>query len=186
MPTLYLDIETRSAANLRDCGAYIYAIDASTQVLCLFYAIDDAEPQLWLPSDPVPAAFLDIARRPTEWQLVAHNYDFERAILDNILVPRHGFRPIPLEAQHCTQRLALANAYPAELDLLAQALGLPYRKDPAAREAMLAVVTAEGATQAQGNHDPNLGRGSGQARVGARALQARCDHHPCGVAIAQA
>jgi hypothetical protein len=35
--------------------------------------------------------------------------------------------------------LALANAYPAELDLLAQALGLPYRKDPAARKAMLAV-----------------------------------------------
>jgi hypothetical protein len=41
--------------------------------------------------------------------------------------------------QHCTQRLALANAYPAELDLLAQALGLPYRKDPVARKAMLAV-----------------------------------------------
>ena len=33
----------------------------------------------------------------------------------------------------------MANAYPAELDLLAQALGLPYRKDPAARKAMLAV-----------------------------------------------
>ena len=40
---------------------------------------------------------------------------------------------------HCSQRLALARAYPAELDLLAQALGLPYRKDPAARKAMLAV-----------------------------------------------
>ena len=40
---------------------------------------------------------------------------------------------------HCTQRLALANGYPPELDLLAQALGLPYRKDPAARKAMLAV-----------------------------------------------
>ena len=42
--------------------------------------------------------------------------------------------------QHCTQRLALANGYPAELDLLAQALGLPYRKDPAARKAMLVVT----------------------------------------------
>ena len=48
--------------------------------------------------------------------------------------PLHSAR-----VQHCTQRLALANAYPAELDLLAQALGLPYRKDPAARKAMLAV-----------------------------------------------
>jgi DNA polymerase len=33
----------------------------------------------------------------------------------------------------------LANAYPPELDLLAHALGLPYRKDPKARAAMLAV-----------------------------------------------
>jgi DNA polymerase len=139
MRTLFWDIETRSAANLRDCGAYIYAIDPSTQPLCLVFAIDDGEPQLWLPADPTPAVFLEIAASPTEWQLIAHNYEFDRTILDNILIPRHGFRPIPLEAQHCTQRLALANAYPAELDLLAQALGLPYRKDPAARRAMLAV-----------------------------------------------
>jgi DNA polymerase len=139
MRTLFWDIETRSAANLRDCGAYVYAIDSSTQPLCLVFAIDDGEPQLWLPSDSAPAVFLEIAASPTEWQLIAHNYEFERTILDNILVPKHGFRPIPLEVQHCTQRLALANAYPAELDLLAQALGLPYRKDPAARRAMLAV-----------------------------------------------
>ena len=70
--------------------------------------------------------------------MIAHNYDFERAIYDNVLIPRYGFPPSP-RVQHCTQRLALADAYPAELDLLAQALGLPYRKDPAARKAMLAV-----------------------------------------------
>jgi DNA polymerase len=139
MQTIFWDVETRSAISLRDCGAYIYAIDPSTQVLWLVYAIDDEEPQPWLPADPVTAVFLEIAANPKEWQLVAHNYEFERTILDNILIPRHGFQPIPLETQHCTQRLALANAYPAELDLLAQALGLPYRKDPAARKAMLAV-----------------------------------------------
>jgi hypothetical protein len=139
MRTITWDIETRSAANLRECGAYIYAIDASTQILCLVFAIDDAEPELWLPTEPTPAVFHEIASSPTEWQLVAHNYEFERAVLDNILIPRHGFQPIPLASHYCTQRLALANAYPAELDLLAQALGLPYRKDPAARRAMLAV-----------------------------------------------
>ena len=35
------DIETRSAVNLRECGAYIYAIDPTTQPLCLAFAIDD-------------------------------------------------------------------------------------------------------------------------------------------------
>jgi DNA polymerase len=139
MRTVVWDAETRSAANLRECGAYIYAIDPTTQILCLVVAIDDEEPQLWLPSDPVPAVFLEIAATPTDWQLVAHNYDFERNILDNVLVPRHGFPPLPLHVHHCSQRLALANAFPAELDLLAQALGLPYRKDSAARRAMLAV-----------------------------------------------
>ena len=139
MRTLYWDIETRSAVSLRECGANVYAIDPTTQVLCLVYATNDEDPLLWLPADPVPPVFLEIAADPNNWQLVAHNYDFERAILEHILIPRHDFRPIPLEAQHCSQRLALANAYPAELDLLAQALGLPYRKDPAARKAMLAV-----------------------------------------------
>ena len=64
---------------------------------------------------------------------------------------------------HCSQRLALANAYPAELDLLAQALGLPYRKDPAARKAMLAVSRPKATAQAQGHDRPDVGRGSGQA-----------------------
>ena len=52
MPTLFWDIETRSGANLRDCGAYVYAIDPTTAPLCLAYAIDNNDPQLWLPPDP--------------------------------------------------------------------------------------------------------------------------------------
>ena len=139
MPDVFWDSETRSCKSLRECGAHIYAIDPTTKVLCLVYTIDDEDPQLWLPTQPAPSVFFEIAADPNDWQLVAHNYEFEREILENILIPRHGFPPIPIEVQHCTQRLALANAYPAELDLLAQALGLPYRKDPAARKAMLKV-----------------------------------------------
>jgi DNA polymerase len=139
MRTVIWDIESRSAVSLRDSGAYIYSIDQTTQPLCVAFAVDDGEPQLWLPSDPAPAVFLAVAGNPKEWQLIAHNYEFERYFLENVLVPRYGFRSIPLESHHCTQRLALANAYPAELDFLAQALALPYRKDPAARKAMLAV-----------------------------------------------
>jgi DNA polymerase len=106
----------------------------------LVYAIDDGDPQLWLPTDTVPPVFAEIASNPNDWRLVSHNYEFERAILEHVLVPRYGFPSLPAEVHYCSQRLALANAYPAELDLLAQALGLPYRKDPAARKAMLAVT----------------------------------------------
>ena len=148
--------------NLRECGAHVYAINPTTEVLCLVYAIDDGDPQLWLKADPTPAIFLEIAANPKDWQLIAHNYEFERAILKNILIPRHGFQPIPLEAQHCTQQLALANAYPAELDLLAQALGLPYRKDPAARKAMLAVSRPKANRKRKATTVPSVGRGPGQ------------------------
>ena len=68
--------------------------------------------------------------------MVAHNYEFERPFCELILIPRHGFPVIPLERWHCSMRLALANAYPAELGLLSQALGLPYRKDPKAVKAL--------------------------------------------------
>jgi hypothetical protein len=139
MQSLYWDSETRSAVSLHECGSHIYASHVSTQVLCVFYAINETDPQQWLPSSPPPAAFLEAAREPHNWQLISHNFEFENLVLEKILVPRHGFQPIPLNTQHCTQRLALANAYPAELDLLAQALGLPYRKDLAARKAMHAV-----------------------------------------------
>jgi DNA polymerase len=95
-------------------------------------AIDDEEPQLWLPADPVPPVFFAIATHPTNWKVIAHNFDFEREMYENVLVPRYGFPTILRNILHCTQRLAMANAYPAELGLLAQALGLPYCKDPAA------------------------------------------------------
>src|SRR5262249_47679132 len=64
------------------------------------------------------------------------NWDFERAMHAQILVKRYGFLPLPLENQDCAQRLALANAYPAELGLRCEALGLPHRKDVEARKAM--------------------------------------------------
>ena len=152
--TLYWDIETRSAANLPECGSYIYAIDPTTKVICLSYAIADGDSQLWLPPDPVPLVFFDIVSDPHDWELVAHNYGFERDILENILIPQHGFPSIPLEIQHCTQRLALANAYPAELGLLAQALNLPYRKDPAARKAMLQVSRPKAQRKRKGTTIP--------------------------------
>jgi hypothetical protein len=123
MHTVSFDLETRSAINLRENGAFIYAIDPTTQILCLVYAVDDGEPQLWLPgnvlrgentANPPPAIFSAIADDPDDYELASHNYDFERQIYNHKLVAQYGFPPIPLKAHHCTLRLALANGYPAE------------------------------------------------------------------------
>jgi DNA polymerase len=166
MPELVLDVETLSSVNLHDHGAHIYSIDPSTQPLCIVYVVDDDEPQMWLPSDPVPSVFSEIAANPADWKVIAHNFDFEREFYENVLVPRYSFPVIPRNVLHCTQRLAMANAYPAELGLLSEALGLPYRKDPDARKALLAVSrprlkktrktkSKPATTQATWNDDPD-------------------------------
>ena len=133
MPDLFWDIESRSAASLRLVGAWNYAAHPTTEILCLCYAVDDGEVQTWLPGQPIPEPFLEAARDPS-WRLIAHNFEFERAMLEHVLVPKHGFPSIPLEVQHCSMAVALANAYPAELETLAKALELPYQKD---REGLL-------------------------------------------------
>ena len=133
MPT-FADIETCSQRNLKTCGAYIYASDPSTDVLCLCFAVGDNGVEVWKPGDPVPAPFVNPADYgPFVWD----NWHFDREIYARILVPRYGFAPIPLEQQDCAQRRALASAYPPELDLRCEALDVTYRKDAQARKAML-------------------------------------------------
>src|SRR6516164_5939732 len=137
MPAIVGDIETCSRCNLQACGAFIYATDPSTDILCLCYAIGDGEIQVWKTGDPVPAPFVNPADYgPFIWD----NWTFDSQIYAHVLVPRYGFAPIPIEQQNCAQRLALANGYPPELDLRCEALGVPYRKDPEARKAMLRIA----------------------------------------------
>jgi DNA polymerase bacteriophage-type len=143
MPDIFWDTELRSAASLRLVGAWNYAAHPTTTMLCLCYAVGDGEVQTWInrslldpsdPGDPVPEPFLAAARDPKSWRLISHNYEFERAVLEHVLIPKHSFPPISLEAQHCSMAVALANSYPAELETLAKALELPYQKD---REGLL-------------------------------------------------
>jgi DNA polymerase len=130
---VYWDVETFSQCDLSACGAFIYASDESTGIHFVCFAVDDSPVETWRPGDPVPAPFAD----PTGYKFVSDNWEFERNIHAQILVKRHEFASIPIEQQDCAQRLALANAFPAELGLRCTALGLPYKKDPEARKAML-------------------------------------------------
>jgi Toprim domain/CHC2 zinc finger/DNA polymerase family A len=133
MPKCYWDLETFSQITLKEYGAHIYARHPSTDIFFFCFAIDDGEVQVWRRGDPVAEPFAN----PAGYTFISDNWEFERPIHEHILVPRYGFPPLPIENQDCAQRLALANAYPAELGLRAEALGLPYRKDPEARKAML-------------------------------------------------
>ena len=125
MPTVYWDVETYSQISLKEHGAHIYAAHASTGVYFVCYAVDDGAIETWRPGDPVSAPFAN----PAGYGFVSDNWTFENAILQGVLIPRHGFVPLPIEDQDCAQRRALANAFPAELGLRCEALGLDHRKE---------------------------------------------------------
>jgi Toprim domain/DNA polymerase family A/CHC2 zinc finger len=122
MPTLFWDVETRSAVSLETAGVSRYAVDPTTEIVCISYAVGNRDPQIWVSGNPVPKAFT------TATKVVAHNFMFERAVLTHKLEPL-GFPHIPLEKQVCTMTLALANALPGALENVAAALGLPLQKD---------------------------------------------------------
>ena len=129
---IFWDVETYSECDLEERGAYVYAADKSTDVLLFCYAVDDGEIQTWMPGDPAPVVFA----KPTGHKFVSDNWDFERQILEHVLIPRYGFTSIPLASHDCAQRLALANAYPAKVSRRCEALDLPFHEDADARDAM--------------------------------------------------
>ena len=129
------DLETRSPVDLKTAGAWKYAADPATEVMCLAYAVDNEPTQLWVPGDPVPPEFIEAANNPN-WIVVAHNDSFERAIAQHVLL-RHGFPAIPLTRRRCSMAMALAMALPAKLDAVARALELRHQKDAIGHRLML-------------------------------------------------
>jgi DNA polymerase len=135
MPLLFRDIETRSAINLKKAGAWRYAADPSTQILCIAYAVDDGPVETWTPGQPIPEVFRAAAADPG-WLVVAHNDQFESAIEECILRPL-GWPLVPLDRRQDTMAMALAAALPASLHAAAEALGLPVQKDVEGHRLML-------------------------------------------------
>jgi DNA polymerase len=124
---IILDVETRSALDLRRVGAARYAAHPSTDTWVVAWAVDDQKVQLWLPSNSVPQAILEAIADP-DCVFVAHNAGFERAILEHILTPRYGWPAIPIKRWRCTMVMCLAMALPAKLKKVAPILGLKHQK----------------------------------------------------------
>lgn len=136
MTRIHIDLETRSTADLRKVGVFVYAADPTTDVWCACWAVDDGPVEVWLPGEPCPAAI--VAGALGEAVFVAHNAGFERTLWAGVLEPRHGWPPVPaLERWDCTAARAAAMALPRSLDGAAEALGLPVRKDEEGGRLML-------------------------------------------------
>jgi len=132
IPRATIDFESRSACDLRKCGAWIYSRHPTTEVLCLAFRLPGwvkGRTALWVP---------DGACKPLEelfdWirsgrQVEAHNAWFERCLWANVLVPRFSFPPVGDRQWRCSAAKAAAHTLPRGLDAALDALGLRERKD---------------------------------------------------------
>lgn len=69
-----MDFETRSACNLKECGAYIYSIHPSTEIMCLAWAYDDEEDvYLWHPGMPERWHLDELLRRVASGEIMEAN-----------------------------------------------------------------------------------------------------------------
>lgn len=134
MTIIRRDFETFSACELRDRGLHNYATDPTTGVHCMSWAVDDGPVQLWHPD--LDDRDFRHAQRHAE-QERAHNAAFEIAINNEVMVKRFGWAPMDPARVRCTMAAAYAMGMPGALENLAQALGLPVRKDMVGKRAML-------------------------------------------------
>ena len=117
MTKISLDFETYSECDIKSAGAWVYAKDKSTRVICMAYAIEDEEPKLWLPNQPFP----DFIKNPNNYEIHAWNSFFEWVIWTHVLK-----QPTPPITQwHDTASLSSAMALPRALGSCGYVLGMP-------------------------------------------------------------
>lgn len=115
MPILSADFETASRLNLKQVGAAKYARDPSTVVLCLAYAFDNEEPDIWFPGTPFPARVAD--HIASGGAVHAWNCAFERVVWNYTLARIElGLPYLLLENCYCTMARGLFWGLPPKLE----------------------------------------------------------------------
>lgn len=127
MRKLVLDFETASACDLKQCGAWRYSEDITTEVISLSWSVDNLV-HTWNPSSELFNHVRGWAKNP-EVIFVAHNAGFEKAIWRNIMVAQYGWPDVPNERWEDTAAVCAMKAIPINLDKAAVALRLPIQKD---------------------------------------------------------
>lgn len=141
---VYIDFESRSQANIWKTGAYRYAEDPSTEILCLAWAINDGpiEGACYGTQLQSKIGFLNnLIKAGAEFH--AHNAFFERSIWKFCLTPKYGALSIPITQWRCTAAKAMAHALPRRLEHAAQALG-GFQKDMEGSKLMRMLCISKG------------------------------------------
>lgn len=128
MKECIFDWETASQCDLLKAGAWRYAEDPTTEILCLNYQIDNGPVTTWVPGQSIPAV-LEMALRGPKVLFVAQNAAFEKAILRRIAMPQYGWPDVPNERWHDPQAVCAMKQLPLKLERANLVLGLHEQKD---------------------------------------------------------
>lgn len=122
--SLSIDIETFSAASLKDVGVYRYADDPTFEILLFAYAFDDEPVQIvdLAQGEKLSQEIIGAIRDPGVIK-TAFNAQFERVCLS-----KHLGTPLAPEGWHCTMVHALTLGFSGSLDIVAKAINLPQDK----------------------------------------------------------
>ena len=157
---LTIDFETRSACDLRKSGAYRYAQDPSTDVMCLAFKPDDEPTRLWIPEwaqevfGKADDRFLLGYHLDEADEIHAHNAQFERAIWRHVM-SRYGFEDIPLEKWRCTAAKAAAMGLPRDLARACRASGVQQQKDTTGYKVMMKMCKPRKPRKAERDANPD-------------------------------
>jgi len=134
---LFIDFETRSRSDIKTVGAYRYAEDKSTDVLCMAWAFDDKEVSV--------CKFHESTLLPSEIKeyihsgglIEAHNAFFERSIWGNICVPKYDWPIVAPEQWRCSAASCAYMGLPRSLENAGAALELTKQKDKEGKRVMM-------------------------------------------------
>jgi DNA polymerase len=125
-------------ADIKDTGAFRYAEDPSTEILCAAIARDDEEPLLWVNPrftfddlsvcQSSPGVMELIAEmNASDAPVYAHNAGFEHALTKHC--PNNDWFKIDINRWRCTAVMSRRAAIPPSLEKAAETLGLLEQKD---------------------------------------------------------
>jgi DNA polymerase len=118
---IFLDFETRSRADLPKTGVSRYAEDESTNILCVAWAVDEEEVQLWHPGQPPPHELFNLI---PDHRLCAWNAEFEMEIWKVVAQQKLFWPQVDHDQWACIMTDAMVLGLPANLEKCSQALGL--------------------------------------------------------------
>lgn len=152
MKRLYVDFETQSAVNLRTVGTKNYLTHPSTRIMSGVMMGEDLRITVWMPKSRLPK-FGTLRHEPdcryiytesppfelfTDCILVGHNSEqFDQRLLETLY-------PKAVYSWEDTIHLARANGYPAGLNGLLKALGMPGKGDNTAMVALMNAKVSNG------------------------------------------